>query len=486
MGIVLKQSFKNTVVTFIGFAFGAINTLFLYTNILDSKYYGLVTFILATGAILMPIMASGAHNALVKYYSAQTDRSKNGFFTLILFSPLLVILPLTLLVWWAHTAIGDFLSIKNALVKDYLWYLFLVGVAMAYFEVFYAWSKVHLKSVFGNFLKEVFGRICASILLVLLYLDIITLDFFLKGIVGIQLLRTLLMKFYAYTLHRPVLSFKFPKEAKTIVGYGLLMVVGGSVALVLLEIDKVMINQFKALENVAYYGVAVYIATSIIVPARAMNQITYPLTANYLNEGNLFELENLYRKTSLTAFIASGILFVLIVLNISDLFLMLPEEYRDGFSIIALIGVAKVLDSLLGNVNAMLYYSEYYKWVLVLGACFAAVTILLNLWFIPLYGIEGAALASFISIFLFNLSKLIFIKLKFGFFPFSKATFKVLATLLLLLALFNMLQFPFHPIVNIVLKSILIGAMYLGILFRFEISEDVTGLLSKWLRRRED
>ncbi|MEX0314561.1 MAG: lipopolysaccharide biosynthesis protein, partial [Allomuricauda sp.] len=167
MGIVLKQSFKNTIVTFVGFAFGAVNTLFLYTNILEPKYYGLVGFILATGAILMPIMASGAHNALVKYYSSQTEQSRNGFLTLILLSPLLVILPLTALLWLFHDTIGSFLSIKNELVKDYLWYLFLVGLAMAYFEVFYAWSKVHLKSVFGNFLKEVFARICATILITL-------------------------------------------------------------------------------------------------------------------------------------------------------------------------------------------------------------------------------------------------------------------------------------------------------------------------------
>ncbi|WP_420322424.1 lipopolysaccharide biosynthesis protein [Flagellimonas sp.] len=486
MGIVLKQSFKNTVVTFIGFGFGAINTLFLYTNILESKYYGLVTFILATGAILMPFMASGAHNGLVKYYSTQTDASKNGFLTLILLSPLLVILPLVVILWLAHEPIGNFLSVKNALVKDYLWYLFLVGFAMAYFEVFYAWSKVHLKSVYGNFLKEVFGRICVSVLLVLLYVDLISLNFFLKGIVGIYLLRTLLMNLYAFSLYKPTFDFKFPREAKTIIGYGLLMVVGGSVALILLEIDKFMINQFKTLENVAYYGVAGYIATSIIVPARAMNQITYPMTANYLNSGNLFELENLYKKTSLTAFIASGILFVLIILNIGDLYLMLPEEYRGGLVIIALIGMAKVLDSLMGNINAILYYSQFYKWILVLGACFATVTILLNLWLIPVYGIEGAALASFVSILLFNLSKLIFVKQKFGFLPFSRATFKVFATLLLLLALFYSLQFPFHPLINIVLKSALITAMYLGILFRFDISEDVTGVLSKWLKRREE
>jgi uncharacterized membrane-anchored protein YitT (DUF2179 family) len=45
------------------------------------------------------------------------------------------------------------------------------------------------------------------------------------------------------------------------------------------------------------------------------------------------------------------------------------------------------------------------------------------------------------------------------------------------------LQFPFHPIINIVLKSGLILVMYVGILYRFDISEDVTGFLSKWLKK---
>lgn len=485
MGIVLKQTFKNTIVTYIGFGFGAINTLFLYTNILEPTYYGLVTFILATGAILMPIMSSGAHNALVKYFSAQSEGDKNGFLTLILLLPLAIIVPLAIVVWGFQEQISDFLSVQNALVRDYIWYLFLVGMSMAYFELFYAWGKVHLKSVFGNFLKEVFARVCVSVLLLLLYWDTINVDEFLMALVGVYMIRTLLMKIYAYYLQRPRISFDFPKQSKEIIGYGLLMVLGGSVALILLEIDKVMINQFKSLDNVAYYGVAIYIATSIIVPTRAMHQITYPMTANYLNSGNSFELERLYKKTSLTSFIASGILFVLVLLNLSDLYTMIPEAYRNGFHIVFLIGLAKVLDSILGNINAILYYSAYYKWVLVMGICFAIVTILLNLWLIPIYGIEGAAVASFASILLFNLSKLILVKLKFGMLPMTSATFKVFATLLLLIALFASLQFPFHPIINIALKSTFIVVMYLGILYRFQISEDVNGVLAKWLRKRE-
>jgi len=486
MGIVLKQSIQNVVVTYLGFLFGAVNTLFLYTKILPDAYYGLVTFILASGAILMPLMAFGVHNTMVKYYSFCQDSEKDSFLTLMLLIPLLGIVPVALVGFFWYEPLGNLISEVNPMVKDYLWYVFVVGLAMAYFEVFYAWCKVHLKSVFGNFMKEVFGRIGVSILLILLHFEVISLDFFFKGLVGLYLLRTVIIKMYAYTLRFPRLDFKFPAHAKEILSYSFLIILGGSAALILLEIDKVMLNQFISIENVAYYGVAVYIATVIIVPSRAMHQITYPLTAELLNTNDQVGLKKLYQKTSLTLFIASGILFVLIILNLNDLYLLLPEAYRNGFIIVFLIGLAKVFDSLLGNNNSILYNSKYYKTVLIFGVCLAVLTIVLNFLFIPKWGMTGAALASFISIFIFNVVKLGFVKRKFGFLPFTGATFKVFATLLLLAVLFNMLQFSFHPIINILLKSILIVVMYVGILYRFEISEDVSGVLSKWLKKRQE
>ena len=483
MGVVLKQSIQNTVVTYLGFLVGGINYLFLYTRILPDEYFGLVTFILASGAILMPLMAFGVHNTMVKYYSNHQEIEKDGFFTLMLLIPLLGILPVALvgLIW--HDPIGNWVSQVNPMVKDYLWHVFFVGLAMGYFEVFYSWAKVHLKSVFGNFMKEVFARIAVSILLILFYFDVISLDMFFKCLVGLYLLRTVIIKIYAFSLRMPRLDFKFPPFTKEILSYSFLIILGGSAALILLEIDKVMLNQFISIENVAYYGVSVYIATVIIVPSRAMHQITYPLTAELLNTHNDAGLDKLYKKSSLTLFIASGILFVLIILNINDLYLMLPENYRNGFTIVFLIGLAKVMDSLLGNINSILYNSQYYKTVLVFGVCLAALTILLNYLLIPRLGLEGAAFASFVSIFIFNLVKLVFVKVKFGIMPFTSATFKVFATLVLLAVLFDLVQFQFHPSINIGLKSLLIVVMYVGILYRFNISEDVTGFLSKWLKK---
>ncbi|MFT5737373.1 MAG: O-antigen/teichoic acid export membrane protein [Maribacter sp.] len=484
MGIVLKQSLNNTIVTYIGFAIGAVNTLFLYTNFMQADHYGLVQVVLSVAAVLMPLLAFGVPNALVKFYSSfRSDKDQEGFLTMMLLLPLLLILPVALLSYICNEAIGALLSRKNPIVRDYVWHIFLAGMAMAYFEVFYAWARIRMKSVFGNFLKEVFCRLGQSVLLVLLYFDYIGIEGFINALIGLYLLRMLIMKLYAYKLRMPKVQFSFPDNWWDIVKYSALIILGGSTAIVLMELDKVMLNNFLELKNIAYYSVAGFIASTIAVPSRAMHQITYPMTAEYLNRNDTVSLKQLYQKSSLTLFIIAGLLFLLIILNLEDLYQLLPQEYTGGFMIVFWIGLAKVYDALLGNNNSILYNSDYYRSILFLGVLLAALAVGFNFWLIPAYGIKGAAIASFSAFFIYNSLKLYYVKSKFFISPFTSETLKVLALLLIVGVLFYSFQFEFHPIINILLKSFLITVMYVGILYRFKISEDVYGVLSKFLKK---
>ncbi|WP_411030898.1 lipopolysaccharide biosynthesis protein [Spongiimicrobium sp. 3-5] len=484
MGIVFKQTASNTLITYLGFGIGAINTLFLYTRFLTEEYFGLVGVILSTSTILMPILAFGVPNTMVKYYSSfRNTEDTEGFLTLMLLLPLLFIIPISAIAYFTYDVVGSLLSNKNAIVKDYVWHIVLIGLAMAYFEVFYAWAKVQMKSVFGNFMKEVFVRLGVTVLLIILYLDFITVTTFLKALVALYLLRTIIMKLYAYSLKRPRLHFKFPKNTSTILKYSFLIIIGGSTAVVLLEIDRFMINQFIKIENVAYYSVAIFIATVISVPARAMHQITYPLTAQILNEKDMHALKQLYQKSSLTLFLMSGLIFTLIVLNLNDLYALLPETYSGGLIVVVLIGLAKVFDALLGNNNSILYNSDHYRWVLLMGVFLALLTIGLNLWLIPVYGLNGAALATFLAIGIYNMAKFFYVRSKFGIQPLTLATFKVVCLLLLVGILFYIVPFTFHPVLNILLKSTALVIIYFWVLLRFNISDDVHRMLLKFLKR---
>lgn len=483
MGIVTSQSFKNTIWTYVGFFIGAINTLYLFSYFISDVYYGLVTFILSTSFIMSPLMAFGAHNTLVKFYSTfKTKNSLHSFLTLMLLLPLAMIIPVGLIGLVSYEAIASIISNENPIVKGYLWHIFIIAIAMAYFEVFYAWSKVQMQTVFGNFMKEVFHRVGVMVLLFAVYLEWITVEQFINGIVGVYILKMLIMKLYAFSLKFPVLKFQRIQNVSDILKYAALIIIAGSVATLILDIDKFMLGQYIPIEEVAYYGVAIYIATVISVPSRSMQQILQPLTAKFLNDKNFDALYDLYKRSTLTLYIIGGLIFLLILLNINQLYETIPESFRGGLVVVFLISMAKLYDNLMACNNTILFNSDYYRMVLIFGVILTVLVVVLNMIFIPMYGINGSAFATFIAISVYNSIKIYFVKQKYHMSPFTREMAKVSALIFLVFVLFYFWEFPFHPILNIALKSALIVGLYVYVIFRLSISEDISGMIKKYLR----
>ncbi|MFD1061892.1 lipopolysaccharide biosynthesis protein [Winogradskyella litorisediminis] len=482
MGIVISQSFKNTISTYIGFGIGAINTLFLYTNFLTDEYYGLVAFILSAANIMLPFMAFGVQNALIKFHSTfKTKNNRNSFLTLMLFLPLVFIIPTTIVGVFGYDFVANLLSQKNQLVYDYVWYIFITAIAMAYFEIFFAWSKVKLKTVFGNVMREIFHRVAIMLLLFGVYLSYISVETFIWSVVCVYVLRMLIMMIYAFSIYLPVFRFNKIENISSILKYSFLIIIAGSIAMVILDLDKFMIGQYLEIKNVAYYSVAIFIATVISVPQRSMHQIMMPLTAQFLNNGEKNELRRLYRKSSINLLVISGLIFLLIVVNINMLYEILPEQFTGGLFVVISISLAKLFDNAMGINNAILFNSDYYRMVLVFGVLLAFLAVVFNMILIPLYGINGSAIATFLAIIIYNTLKLFFVKMKFNMQPFSWATLKAIGLLLLLGSIFYFFEFSFHPILNITLKTIFLSIAYIFLVFKMKISEDINQQIKKYL-----
>lgn len=484
MGIVQNQAFKNTIITYLGFGIGAINILYFFPNYLSDEYHGLVAFVLSSANIMMPLFALGAHNAIIKFYSSfKTRNSINSFLTIMLLLPLVLIIPIGCIGWFSYDFITNLLSQKNLIIENYVWLIFVAAVCFAYFEVFYAWAKVQMQSVFGNFMKEVFHRVGVLFLFIGIQNNLISAETFIYLVIIVYAIRTIVMMLYAFSVKSPILKLGKVPNLSAVIKYSLLIIIAGSVGSIILEIDKFMIGELKAIENVAYYGVAIYIASVIGVPARSMHQITNPITAKLLNDNDNDGLNELYKKSSLNLFIIGGLIFLLIVLNINQLYELIPEKFSGGLLVVFIVGIAKLADNIIGNNNAILFNSDYYKVVLVLGVLLAITTVILNLILIPKFGINGAAFATFISIVAYNVSKLIFVYSKFNMSPFTSNTGKTLVLILVLIALFYFWDFTFHPILNIALKSMLIGLSYVTVVYSLTLSEDISKILNRFLKK---
>lgn len=487
MGIVLKQSFRNTVIIYTAFVFGGINALFLYTRFLEDEYYGLVTFLLSTANVLMPITAFGVQYTIVKFYSSYLSTiERDRFLSSALLIPLFIAIPLAIFGNLFYTEIAQYLSRENAIIEDYTFIIYLIAVATAYFEIFYAWSKVQLKSVFGNVLKELYNRLMVMLLLFCVYFEIINKPEFIYYLTGAYFLRTLVMMLYAFKLYRPRFTFQFPSNSGEIFKYSAYIILAGSAGAILLDIDKVMIPAKKAIEYTAYYGVGVYIGSVIEAPGRAMSQILQPLTSKALNEKNMTEVASLYKRSSINLLLVSGLLFLLINLNIVELYRMIPDKYSGGIWVVLMISFAKLYIMSLGSNGAIISNSKYYKILLPYGIAMALSVYFLNLWLIDLIGINGAALSTLLVIVVFNTIKIWYVRYRFNIVPYTGKTIVLILVIALLYGGFYFLVFPFHPIVNIVLKSACIIAVYLLLVSKLHISEEINALLGKLFGSRDN
>jgi len=459
MGIVAKQSILNTIYTYIGFLFGAINTIFLFPAIFSKTQFGLFSYLSTTSNLLWPILAFGMHNTLIKFYhSYKTDKSKSHFFSWILITPILLFLIIGGLFLLFHNTIQNYYLQSNPIIATYSWLILFLGFFSAYFELFFAWIKIHLQSVKGNFIKEIFLRVMVSILLILVHFCVITFPTFIYTLLITYAFRTILMFVIAHKTSPLKLSFGKLKNVKSILSYSGLILITSIISIYLLDLDKLMIEYYLPLEKIPTYTIPVFIASVIAVPSRALLQITTPLTAKFLNHKDYISLNNLNKKSGLNGLIISGIIAILILTNTHSLFALVPNQYDLYIEIVIYIAIVKVFDASLGITNSILINSNAYHWVLLLGICILFLAITLNILFIPKYGIKGAALASFIAYSTFNIIKLLFVFYNFKIQPYRKKTVAVIVILSTIGSVFYWLKLAtLPPILAIGIKGLLIS-----------------------------
>ena len=422
-------------------------------------------------------------NTIIRYFSSyKTKKDQDSFLTTTLLLPLVVIIPLALIGALLYETIANWISAENPIIKKYTYLIFIIAIFMGYFEVFYAWTKVHLKSVFGNFIKELFPRFCTSFLLIAVYLKWLTNEEFIYSVVIVYGFSMLIMMLYAFQVYKPTFIFKLPPNIREIVSFSMYIIVAGSAAGILLEIDKFMIPQMEKIAQVAYYSVGIYIASVIAIPTRAMQQITIPITAKDMNDNNIIEVEKLYKQSSINLLVIGGLFFLLINLNISDMYELINKpQFTKGIWVVLIISVSKLMELALGTGNAILVNSSYYKIFFYLSLAMAISVVILNKWLISLMGIDGAALATFIVIILYSVIKIFYIKSKFKIQPFDISTIKLLLLISGLFIAFYFWNFTFYPLINIVIKSVIITVLYSVFIKKLHISKDINSLVSRYL-----
>ena len=486
MGIIAKQSFFNSVSIAFAFLLGGVNTVFLYPTYMGSEFQGLIVALLALSNLVQPFISFGVQHALIKFYSScKTKEDKDALLSLSITLPLVVFALILFLSILFKTEIIGFIATKNAAIGKYAFLIIAVAFSTAMFEIFYNWLRIQLHSVFGNFLKEFYPRALIFTLLVTYAMGGLDLNGFIIALIVGYYFRLFLVMAYSLIKYTPKFSFRLPKEFKSIFRYSLLIFMSGTAASLILDIDKSMISNVLTVEKVAYYSVAVFIASVIEFPGRAMFQIISPLVAEALNDNDNERLYSLLKKSANNLLLTSGLFFLLINLNLTDFYEWINlDGYTSALDVVLIISFGKLFSMSMGCLNNIITNSKYYQYVFWFSIASAILAVILNLYFIKQYGIIGAAYATLMVMVVINTLKILLVQIAFKMNPFSKKTFLALLLIFGVYLIFVNLTFNFDPLFSLLLRSLLIGIVFAIFSYFLKLAGDfqvfLVNLMSMW------
>jgi O-antigen/teichoic acid export membrane protein len=264
----------------------------------------------------------------------------------------------------------------------------------------------------------------------------------------------------------------------------LLATIGGAFAA---KIGIFMLSGMMSLEYSAVFSIAVYMAAIIEIPNRSLIAISSPVAAQAIKENHHDRAQELFRKVSLNQLLVGSLIFVFLWINIDTVFHYIPnsEVYSKAKYAVLFLGIARIFDTISNFAGALVTYSKYYYYMLLFMFFLTFASVGLNLTFIPIYTISGAALATAVAFVIYNFLMLAFVKWKLNLHPFSMNMLKIIVIIAgLLLINFVLPTLGNHLIDSLVRTSVLAAIAGCSVYF-WNVSEDMNSVIKSVLRREK-
>ncbi|MBX2965968.1 MAG: polysaccharide biosynthesis C-terminal domain-containing protein [Cyclobacteriaceae bacterium] len=489
MGIVIRQSFFTTVISYAGIVLGYINVLYLYPRFLELEQIGLLRTILDF-AILMAFFAqAGLATSIIRFYPrfVKDIANSQGFINLVLListgSYLIFLAVYFLFEEHFLSWFGEDAEILAQYIHLALWLTFVIAVS----NLLESFARTQLKLAFPRLVNEIGIRFLQGVVVTLYFIKVLTFHQVLIASVLIYIVSLLVILVYLARIGLFRFSFSIiniPKSTiKEFALFSLVSLVSSSVFMMIGRLDSLMVSALIDFKANAVYTTAFYMAAAIEVPRRAIAQVNSTLLARAFENNDLSEVQSLYRKTSINQFIIGALLLIGVWANLHNIYALMPngDTYRIGFNVVVIIGMAKLIDMTFGPNSEILAMSNYY-WINSLALIFLAPLIItFNYVLIPTYGIDGAAYGTCISILIFNIIKYIYIYIKFRQQPFTQKTIIVALISLLTIALAYYLPVLKHPILDLLYRSTLITLVFSSLILLTKSSDEINSIVQQAL-----
>ena len=192
-------------------------------------------------------------------------------------------------------------------------------------------------------------------------------------------------------------------------------------------LDILMLGWYAGAETVGLYQPAVRTAGLMRSVLLAFAGIAAPIFAGMHNRGEVVELEKLFKVVSRWVLMVSMPLAVVLLLMPETVLLLFGSSFSVAAPVLVVLAAAVLVQSGFGLYDTMLQMAGYSKICFLNGAAGLAVHVVLNMLFIPEFGMMGAAAALVAVYLMLAAARVIEVHKLLGIHAFSVSLFKPLA-----------------------------------------------------------
>lgn len=468
LGIVAKQASKNAILIFTGTLFGAVNTVIVLPRAFEDNPAGLgfIGVMVSIAMVSAQFFSLSANSVFLNFIPKLNDKTKvNALITKFLSTCFVSTLILGMGLMFSDEIANSWLAQEDKfLYSQYKGAIVVFATSVVFFYAFGGVLTAQLQTVLVNFLIDPFTKMIYLFVALLFLFGVIDYSILIYGIVGSYALISVVAAIQSYRSGWRVNFGRTGLPTKEIVSYSLYSLLDRSAGILVQRIDILMIAAILNFSVAAEYMVAFFIGSVVIIPFRSIQSIANPIISKEIGNSNFNQLKSVYNQSTFFAFLLGAIVFGGVWINVDEILMILPEKFRGGKWIILFIGLSKLFQAL-GSLSAgFIVYSSYYRFILRLNLFLLSLTIITDLLLITYYGINGAAAATALTILVFNIIKVEFVRRKFKLTPYNLKLIKLILLTVIVIVGTSLVPVNFNIYLNIFVKSTLFLALYyLGI-----------------------
>jgi O-antigen/teichoic acid export membrane protein len=416
-----KELLKGSSIAFILKIIGMIISFMLMhyiTNNFGPSKYGALTLIITLLSIFMLIIRFGTNTALVRIVAHLEISSNIGHINDIFWKSIFITMPIAVLSYFLLTYNADFLAnmflhemdYKNEIKMASLTFfpLLLLGLIASTLQ---GMKKILIYSGLSIVMPQL-----SFLVLLMVNKFFFESTYSLVNIYIMSVYSSFIVALIFYFIHfKPYKIIESKYTIKKILSLSYPMLIASSFGMLMIWTDILMLGYFQGEESVGKYNVAFRVATVVSIVLVSINAIATPKFAELYTQKNFEGLERFVKQSTKLIFWLTLPVILIIVFAATPILSLFGSEFMTTKTALLMLIFGQFISAISGSVGYLLQMTDnqsIHKNILISATI---INMILNLILIPLYGLNGAAFASMLSMIFWNLAMILAIKNKLNF-----------------------------------------------------------------------